>query len=263
MPHLQIGKSQLYYEREGTGSPLILLAGYGVELSIWNLLRKPLAAHFDLILLDNRGAGKTQCHSNDFTLENVAEDVIALIDQLSLHKPHLLGHSMGGAIAQTIALHYPERIAKVILAQTFIKITALSRAVLNTILHLRQQGVSLRLQAEVIMPWLFSNAFMNNPDLCHFFVDEVERQSSLLTLQGLEQQLKALIEFDSSTWHSQITSPTLICAAEEDLLAPLAQSQLLNRGIKHSRLHIFKDIGHMALIEKPEEFCKEILGFLA
>ncbi len=259
MPYILLDDTRLYYEREGKGPPLILICGYAADLSIWDLVRKSLAKHFELILVDNRGSGKTECSTTEpFTIKDMADDVIGLIKLLKLDKPHLLGHSMGGAIVQMIAMHYKELIGKIILAQTLIKITPLARAVLNTLLHLREQNISIHLQTEVVMPWLFSSTLIEDPILCPILMNQIEKHSLARSLKGQEQQFKALLAFDSSVWYAQITTPTLICAAEEDLLTPLSESLKLAKGIHNSQMHIFKKIGHMAPIERPEELCDVI-----
>jgi len=118
MPRAKIGEIQINYEEYGEGHPLIMILGLGQDLTTWGLQIKELSNHFRLILFDNRDSGKSSRCSEAYTTETMAKDTLGLMDYLGIDKAHLLGTSMGGMIAQHVAMMAPERIGRLILAST-------------------------------------------------------------------------------------------------------------------------------------------------
>lgn len=260
MPYASVNSCRLYYEVEGKGPPLVLVAGYNCDLGFWAGVREELARHFQLILFDNRGFGKSECPHKSFTLEEMGEDVLHLIEKLGLKRPHILGHSMGGAIAQAIAYQHPAKIGRTIFAQTLSKFRPAPRAALLSQLHLYQDKVSLRRIAEVTLPWLFSESLLEKDDFCQTFIQFQEQNPP--RVDGLSLQLEALFQFDSRPWCSKITTHPLILSSDEDRFCPLQDAEWMAAKIPHAKLHIFQGVGHVALIERPTEFCQIVTHFL-
>ncbi len=262
MPHLALNTHKLYYEIDGTGHPLILIAGYTCDIGIWERVREELARHFQLILFDNRGVGRSGTSEKSFTIEDMGEDVLALSQALKLKQPHVLGHSMGGAIVQSIAHRHPKQVNKIIIAQSLIKIEPATKATLEAQLHLAQNGVSKALIAETVIPWLFGDALLDNPLFRETFIQlQVQNPYPPLT-QNLAKQYAALIHFDSHKWYPQITHATLILAGDQDRLCSLKKAQEMAANIKGSKLHVFHGVGHVSPVERPEEFCSVVCDFL-
>lgn len=261
MPYKTIRQLDIYYELQGKGPPLLLIAGYSCDLSFWAGIREMLAEHFSLLLFDNYGVGRSGCPKGPLTIEQMATDVLSLIDVLQIDRPHILGHSMGGAIAQEIAKQNPSKIGKAILAQTFLKLSPASVSTARALLHLYGEGVSFRRRAEVMMPWLFSDAFLDNSTFCESFLNNLEQNPYKSSLEGLKKQSEALIGFDSHSWCSQIKASTLVLGGEEDRLCPPSQSRLLSEKIPNAKLHLFKGAGHLAPVEQGAAFCKAIADF--
>lgn len=118
MPKAKIGEIQINYEEYGQGPPLIMVLGLGQDLTTWGLQIPELSNHFRLILLDNRDSGKSSRCSETYTTETMAMDILGLMDYLGIDKTHLLGTSMGGMIAQHVAIMAPERVSSLILSST-------------------------------------------------------------------------------------------------------------------------------------------------
>lgn len=262
MPYATVNDLKMYYEIEGKGHPLILIQGYTSDLTNWDFVRKELSSHFQLLLFDNRGAGRTECPDSSFTMDQMALDTIALSRHLGLKKPHILGHSMGGMIAQTIAHYFPSEVGKTIFSQTRIKLTATSIALMDVNLELRELGLPSKMLTKNMMPWLLSNAFLENRALCEQFVERREEQKYPISLKGHKHQLNVLKHFDSSTWYQKIRTESLILCADEDLLCPPQDSYLMETGIPGAKIYVFKHLGHMSQFERPEEFCTVVCNFL-
>ena len=118
MPTANIGEIELYYEEHGSGEPLIMVLGLGQDIATWGFQIEELSKHIRLIVFDNRDAGKSSRCSNSYTTESMARDILNLMDHLGIERTHLLGTSMGGMIAQHVALLAPERLKSLILAST-------------------------------------------------------------------------------------------------------------------------------------------------
>lgn len=118
MPKAKVGDIQIYYEEYGEGPPLIMILGLGQDTATWEFQISEFSKHFRLILLDNRDSGRSSHCSETYTTETMACDVLGLMDQLGIGRTHLLGTSMGGMIAQQVALMAPERVISLILAST-------------------------------------------------------------------------------------------------------------------------------------------------
>ncbi len=103
MPVTTANGLDLYYELHGQGDPLVLIAGFTCDHTFWEGILGKLAKQFQVLIFDNRGAGRSSCPDLPYTVDDMALDAIALIESLQLKKPHLLGHSLGGCVAQAIA----------------------------------------------------------------------------------------------------------------------------------------------------------------
>ena len=118
MPTAKIRDVQIYYEEHGQGPPLIMLLGLGQDIATWEFQIAELSRHVRLIVPDNRDSGQSSRCSENYTTETMAQDIIELMEHLGIDRAHLLGTSMGGMIAQHVALMAPERLKSLILAGT-------------------------------------------------------------------------------------------------------------------------------------------------
>ena len=118
MPIARIRDIELYYEEHGQGPPLIMVLGLGQDIATWEFQIAELSRHLRLIVLDNRDSGQSSRCSVNYTTEVMARDILDLMEHLRIDRVHLLGTSMGGMIAQHVALMAPERLKSLILAGT-------------------------------------------------------------------------------------------------------------------------------------------------
>ena len=262
MPYATANGIQIYYETEGEGEPLVLIAGYSRDSSHWVTVREELSRHFQLILPDNRGCGRTDPPQGPFSIEDMADDVLGLCDVLQIKKPHILGHSMGGAIAQSLAYRYPQRINKVVLSQTFAKFREVGLAVIRASLHLEEHSVPIRNQLEIVFPWLFSDTLYKDPKKVEMLIEKRIDYLYNASFEVLQKQYAAICNFDSSSWYHKINKETLVLAGEQDLLCPLGDCVLMAKNIQGAKVHVFPLMGHNASIEVPHEFNRVVRDFL-
>lgn len=262
MPKVLVNDLNFHYELHGKGHPLVLISGYSCDDTIWAPVRDALAEHFQLLLFDNRGVGQSDYPHAPFTVEDMAADTLGIIEKLGLKKPHIIGHSMGGAVAQVLASKHSQSIGKAVLANSLIKCNATCKAVLQYYFHLRLDGVHLARIAEGILPWLFSESFMSNSHAVAFVIDNFTKAPYPQLEMGQKYQLDAIKQFDSSGWFKKITSPLLVICSEQDLLCPPKDFQMLTKEMPNAKLVLIPEMGHSFHLERPVDFTKIVLEFL-
>ena len=265
MPKTKVNDIELYYEVHGEGTPLVLVSGLGYSLWQWHLMVPYLKKHFQVITLDNRGVGQTDKPAGPYTASMLAKDTVGLLDALGVDKAVVMGHSMGGFIAQAMALEYPERVSKLILASTnfggprHVPVTAEAMAVLsdvtsdpmtrlrNGIVVSTAPGFAER-QPELIQKWL--DWRVANP------LDSAGYQSQMAIGLGLMAEDAA---FENKL--PNVTAPALILFGEHDKVVPPANADLLAKQLKGSQTRILPDAGHFFPLEIPEEASQVVIQF--
>ena len=118
MPKAKVNEINIAYDVDGQGEPLVLLMGLGGTRQSWVFQKRTFSKHFKVITFDSRGIGKSDKPDEPFTIKTMADDTIGLMDRLDIDKAHVLGVSHGGRVAQEVAINYPERVNKLVLAST-------------------------------------------------------------------------------------------------------------------------------------------------
>lgn len=251
----------IYYELYGEGPPLVLIAGYTGDHSFWRLMQEELAKHFQVCVFDNRAIGQTRDAGIPFSLETMAEDTIALVTQLGLEKPHILGQSMGGAIAQIIARKYPGLIDKLVILNSVAKFNMRSEKVLASLLSLRKAELDFDLFIDTALPWFFTSEYLAQAENIQLFKKALLDNPFPQTVIDQERQFNALLPFDSRAWIHDISSPTLVIAAKDDLIALPAESKALAQGISKSH-YVLTPGAHSSPVEQAEQMNQAIISFL-
>src|SRR5262245_31686830 len=110
MPKVQVNGIEIYHEVRGSGEPLLLIAGFACDLTIWSLVVPSLVRKYRVITFDNRGVGRSSAPDSPYTIQQMAEDASGLLDQLGIPQAHVAGYSMGGQIAQELYLAHPDKV---------------------------------------------------------------------------------------------------------------------------------------------------------
>lgn len=258
MPYLKTNDINLYYEIHGQGQPLVLINGLKGGLASWAPVLDKLTQHFQVIIFDNRGIGKTDAPAFDYSVGMMADDTIALINHLNLEQPHILGYSLGGAIAQSIAARYPDKINKLMLCNTFAKFDFIPSLIFKNVLSLYKANVAPGMIMKTVFPWVFSENFLSKPEMIDVLFNDHHEDPFPQTISGYQGQLSALLNFDSLSWLNKIISSTLILASENDLIAPIENSQRLLSGLPNA---VFSKMpgGHASFIEETKIFVDEVI----
>jgi 3-oxoadipate enol-lactonase len=262
MPQTTVNDISLYYEQHGAGEDLVLIGGLGADHQVWKSTLRHFSKHYRVLTLDNRGAGQSSAPDFPYTTEMMANDILQLMDALHISRAHILGHSMGGRIAQQIALIAPEKVNQLIIACSHAKSSAVSTMILSMREKLQAADVSKELLAEYTMPFLFGETFLKNTVQVKGFIQWTLQNPRPQSAIGYKNQLLAVKSHDLTHRLNQITAPTLIIAGNEDILAPAASLQSMANSMKNSVFKSIADCAHMPHVEKPHAFFDIVLRFL-
>ena len=256
MPTVKANGINIYYETAGEGEPLVLICGLNYSLWQWRRMIPGLADHYEVIAFDNRGSGKTDKPPGPYNVFMLAADTVGLLDALDINRAIIVGHSMGGFVAQQMALSHPERVSKLVLASTnfggphHIPITPEAMAVLAD--RSGDQAELQRRGAAIACAPGFAEA---HPDIIEEWV--AYRLTGPVLPEAYQAQMAvglALIAEDACFEHrlKNVKCPTVIFFGEHDRVVPPGNAALLAAKIPHSVVHILPDAGHMFPIEAPD-----------
>jgi pimeloyl-ACP methyl ester carboxylesterase len=263
MPHAKNGAVSIHWDERGQGDPLVLIMGYAARSAHWGEeFRDLLARRFRVISLDNRGTGESDKPAEDWTMEDMAADVVAVMDAAGLRDAHVAGISMGGMVAQQLALSHPERLRTLTLISTHpggpdaVQPTeAATAALINP-----DRSQPVEKIVENIYRVICAPGFLDEPGRAEACVRlDLDRPTPVAMLG---KQMKAIMGSDRSGRLGEIKAPTLIITGTEDPLVPPGNSDLLHRLIPGSRLERIATCGHMPCLEKPRELAALIADFI-
>ncbi len=264
MPTTMVNGIDLYYEETGSGPPLLLIAGLSGNTLGWTLLMPALAERFRVIAFDNRGAGRSSAPPGPYSTQQMPYEAAALLDQLGVARAHVLGHSMGGMIAQELALAHPEQIDRLVLLGTYARPRpAIHDPWLNNWVQACERGTDPAAVALSLMPWFFTPAFMSEYDQVEAALAEWLSDPYPAPAHGIAAQAAACRTHDTRDRLPQIAAPTLVLVGAEDIVTPVSCSRELAEGIPGARLHVLERGGHIPDAEYPEAVAEALLAFLA
>jgi len=262
MPIAKTENLNMYYEIIGQGEPLVMIRGVGSNVDHWYEQIPVLSKKYQLLVFDNRGIARSSDPGGSFSNRDMAADTVALMEAVGIKKAHLLGYSMGGMIAQEIALAYPEKVNGLILVAT-------------------DCGISLRIKAKPEFSRLFSEmirlgtneakkaaagclfakqTFETRPDIIERYAEVSMRFPASQKILG--RQWAAITQHDACDRLPNISAPTLAITGSEDELIPPENTTVMAERIPVAQMIFIDGGGHLFLIEQPEAFNEAVIGFL-
>jgi aminoacrylate hydrolase len=266
MPKISVGDADIYYEDHGPASqpgaePLLLVSGLGGTAAYWKPNLPALAKRYRVIVHDHRGAGQSTHSKIRYSVDQMTDDTVALMDHLKIERAHLLGHSTGGAIGQTLGVRSPERLKSLVLFATWTKadvyfkrLFELRRSVLTTI------GAEQYTRAGTLFLypdwWIIENEKM-------LAEREALTVKAFAPLEVVASRIDAIVAFDRSADLARIKTPTLVLCAKDDLVTPAYFSEALAQKIPGATLLVLPKGGHCCSETMVEAFNTAVLEFLA
>ncbi len=252
----------IFYQVRGKGNPLVLLMGFGADGEVWEKHVAEYKKHFKCIILDNRGVGKSDAPEGPYNTAMMADDTIAVMDHLNVDQAQVAGISMGGAIAQSLALNYPVRAKSLALISTWPSFNNYARTVYENLKKLRRVANPGDFM-ELLQLWIFAPPYYESG-----MNDLIEGQKGAVDnpnpqkQSGFDGQLDACIHHNCVSRLHQIKIPTLITIGMMDIFTPPAFSDILHEKIEGSEIVRFPTGGHVHHWEDLERFNKVTTDFL-
>ncbi|HXF79144.1 MAG TPA: 3-oxoadipate enol-lactonase, partial [Usitatibacter sp.] len=245
---------------EGRGEPVVLVHAIGCDHRMWDSLASDLASsRYRVLRVDVRGHGESPVPDGEYSLEGLADDVLALLDSLEIEKAHWVGLSMGGMIGQAFALAHPGRLRRLVLANTTSGYgpdgpkmwEARAKAV-------REGGMAAI--AELVMQRYFSDEFRErHPEV----VARMKERVLTTPAKGYISCCAAIRDLDSTAELGAIRARTLVIAGGKDAGTPPSMSEIIATRIPGSQLAVLAEAAHLSAVEAPEEFNTLVGNFLA
>jgi aminoacrylate hydrolase len=260
MPKAAVDGIEIHYETVGDGPPLFLVPGLGGVGNYWMPQIKSFSERFTVIVHDHRGTGQSTRSQILYSVDQMTKDLLGLMDALGINRAHLVGHSTGGAIGQTMAIEHPDRIDGLVLYATWTKCDPYMRRIFETRKTLlRDSGVEAYIKATPI--FLYPDWWINQN------ADAFERADRDL-IQGFPSaqiaasRCDAVMNFDRVNQLSEIQARPLVICAADDFLTPAYFSRELAEQIPGAELKILPRGGHCVSQTQPESFNEAVLSFL-
>lgn len=255
-----IPSGRIYAEVHGTGHPLVFISGLGGRMSFWTPQIKPFAEHFQIIAYDHIGTGQSDKPVIDYSVKQMADDVIALLDALGVERAHMVGHSTGGAIIQQIMVADPDRLAKPVLSATW----AGHHPYVQECFTLRKQILESLGAASYMTDGTFRAhppAYLaRNPQLISSNLED--RLASFPGVEIERRRLNAVMAFDLRDHMSTIRPDSLLICAKDDQIIPYTLSEEIAAQVPGIKTHWLEYGGHFCPRVVPEEYRAAVLDYL-
>jgi 3-oxoadipate enol-lactonase len=263
MPAVQTARLKMYYEIHGEGEPLLLIRGLGSTCDGFKAQVEGLAPHFRVVSFDNRCVGRSDQPQVPFTIADMADDTAALLDFLEIESAHVFGVSLGGMVAQELALRYPARVRRLALACTHAGPRTAARSPEWAVRVFNESRDMPRADAlKHSVPLLFARRTIDErPELIAetlaVMANNNQPKSSYLL------QLGAVMQHDTVDRLQRITHPTLVLTGTQDTLVDPDNSRLIAERIPGARLIEFEETGHVFFTEKAAEVNRALIDFFS
>jgi 3-oxoadipate enol-lactonase len=256
VPQARVNGVRLHYERHGAGEPLLLITGFTISSAVFEPVLDLYGQRFECIVYDNRGSGRSSAPLRPTSMPELAADAAGLLRELGVESAHAYGLSMGGMIAQELAIRFPERVRGLILGGTT---PGGPRAARPTLGELGALAAAARNGS--LAGWLFSDAFRReHPERVRELLPLFSRHRP--TAQGVWWHLWASVYHDTLSRLECIQAPALVMHGERDTMAPISNARLLAERIPDAELAIVPGAGHAYLLERPQAAYELLTGWL-
>ncbi len=253
---------KLYYEIHGEGEPLLLIMGLGGDATGWMLQTPELAKYFKVIAFDNRDVGRSSEAKGPYSIADMAEDTAGLMDALGIKQAHILGGSMGGAIAQELVLRHPGKVRKLILACTMGQFARFRINMLGPAVFIKEHDPSNKVFLSLMLFQCMTYDFLENAEAVDKMLGLMQNPPFPQSKEAFVRQADAITTFDVLDRLGAVEAPTLVLVGDQDILTPPWAARKLADAIPGAKLQILEGGGHGFFWEIPEKTNRAIIDFL-
>lgn len=260
MPFATLNEINIYYEDKGTGSVVVLLSGLASDSQSWAVVANQLSKHFRVICPDNRCSGRTDSATTQISIDQMADDTVALLNHLHIDKAMVLGHSMGGFIAQTIAIKYPSLVQKLILEATSTFVSPRNQLLFDNLASLSEAGTDARTWFTTLFFWLFHPSFFINTEIVQAALSLSINYPFNPSVVSFRKQTDCIRNFQSGVVET-IAAPTLIISGSHDLVFGYEETEELCNKIPKAQHQEISEAGHAIHVDQSEKFVGIVTDF--
>jgi len=262
MERIQINNCSIAYSVAGKGTPVVFVGGLGMPKEGWFFQIQYFKNHFKTVVFDNRGAGESDSTVGPYSIEQMEQDLLGLIDNLGLDAIHLVGTSMGGFICLQFALQHPGRVLSLTISNSSAFIPEKNRSLLRLWQEMETQEVPIEIQIEEQMHWIFPETFYAKKNQLEMIKYQLIQGAGKKSLQGYNAQVEACLDFNISKRLKEIDLPLFVLSSNDDLLCPYSYSEAIHKAVLHSKYHLYKNGGHCLHITLADQVNRDIHQFI-
>jgi pimeloyl-ACP methyl ester carboxylesterase len=263
MPRVTVNGIELNYVEAGTGDPVLMIMGFGGDHQAWAFQVPALSERHRVITFDNRGAGQSSVPDEPYSTRAMAGDAVGVLDALGIERAHVIGVSMGGMIAQEVALSHPGRVRSLQLHCTYARPDRYFQALMEAWRVVRAKA-TMEEWMRAVAVWLFSpRTYAERPELVETVIQTALANPHPFTLTGFLRQGEAVRGHDALDRLPTLGCPTLVSVGEDDILVPPRFARELTAAIPGAELRLIEHGGHVYFWECAEAFNTMCLDFLA
>ncbi len=255
---MRTGDGLIHFERSGKGQPLVLIHGVGSSLQGWDEVSAALEAEFDILRLDLRGHGRSAEISGPYSIDAFAADVITVLDEAGVARADLVGFSLGGLIAQRLAVGWPQRFNRIVLLSAVAGRTAEEREKVVARLDMIRKGGIETILGAAHERWFTANFARAHPDVIEARMDELRQ----VHLPSYLEAYRVFGQTELVDTRGAITHPTLVMTGEFDQGSNVRMAETMHRLIPNSELRILPGLKHSVLVEASQLIADHVREFL-
>jgi len=257
MPTVRLADVTLNYQIDGNASapPLLLSNSLGTSFEMWEPQMAALSARFRVIRYDSRGHGRSTVTPGPYTIEQVATDAVGLLDALDVPRAHFCGLSMGGMVGMWLGINAPQRIDRLVLANTAAKIG--TAELWNARIDAVRQGGMASIASAVLARW-FSSQLLEAPTP---IITRMRATLEAVSAEGYVASCAAVRDMDQRHLVSRIHAPTLVITGTEDFATPAADGRYVAEHVPNAR-YVELPAAHLSNVQAAPAFTQALLSFL-
>jgi pimeloyl-ACP methyl ester carboxylesterase len=257
MPYALNQGVRIYWEEHGTGPPILMIMGLSFTHEMWHRMVPALAQHYRLVMFDNRGMGRSDVPKGRFSIPQMATDAVAVMDAAGVRSAHVLGASMGGMIAQELALRIPHRVCSLMLGCTS------HGGLISRWPDFRYRPRNMNFSERMARERSLNDLLYADTTMRELIEEDLTiRSTCRWTREGFLKQFGAILLWSSYFRLPRIHVPTLVVHGDQDRLIPPENGRVVAQRIPGARFVLIPNAGHIMMTDQPERCLAEIMGFL-